>query len=177
MPARISRCSDASLRQTRPYDVDVEPSIDLIEMLRQHRDAIIGQAASVVELAHFHHYQAEPSLVRSRLDRLFDSLITSIETRDLTSIVAHSDEMGRERFAAGFDLSEVQGAINGLEEAMWRHIVAELAPERYAEALGLVSTALGVAKDSLARTYVSLASQTHAPSLDMKRLFAGTEGA
>jgi hypothetical protein len=44
------------------------------------------------------------------------------------------------------------------------------------ETLGLVSTILGAAKDALARKYVSLATNTHAPSLDMQALFAGTEG-
>ena len=159
-----------------PYDEGVQGSNDLVEMLRDRRDAIVGEAASLVQRAHLHHYEAEQPLVRSRLDHLFDSLIATLETRDLTSIVAYAEELGRERFTAGFDLSEVQGAINGLEEAIWRRILAEFEPERYAEALGMVSTALGVAKDALARTYVSLASQTHVPSLDMKRLFAGTEG-
>jgi hypothetical protein len=50
-------------------------------------------------------------------------------------------------------------------------------PDAYAEALGLVTTALGAGKDALARAYVSLASETHAPSLDLTPLFDGTGGA
>ena len=46
-------------------------------------------------------------------------------------------------------------------------------PDELARALGLVSTVLGAAKDSLARAYVSLASQTKAPSLDLSALFKG----
>ena len=45
--------------------------------------------------------------------------------------------------------------------------------QELARALGLVSTVLGAAKDSLARAYVSLASQTKAPSLDLSALFKG----
>jgi hypothetical protein len=46
--------------------------------------------------------------------------------------------------------------------------------DRLGQALGLVGTVLGAGKDSLARTYVTLATQTRAPSLDLRALFAGT---
>ena len=58
---------------------------------------------------------------------------------------------------------------------MWRQIVAEAAPDELAEATGLLSTVLGFGKDVLARTYVSLASQRHVPTLDLSAMFAGTQ--
>ncbi len=80
------------------------------------------------------------------------------------------------RFEAGYDLSEVQAAFNALEGATWSRILADLEAGDLAEALGLISTVLGAAKDALGREYVSLATHTRAPSLDLKALFAGTEG-
>ncbi len=47
-------------------------------------------------------------------------------------------------------------------------------PTHYAETLGHVSTILGAGKDALARRYVSLATDTRAPSLDLRALFTGT---
>jgi hypothetical protein len=91
-------------------------------------------------------------------------------------MIAHAQTIARERFASGFDLSEVQTAFNVLEEAIWRRILEGLPPVDYGEALGLVSTLLGAGKDALARTYVTLASKTKAPSLQLQHLFAGTEG-
>jgi hypothetical protein len=44
------------------------------------------------------------------------------------------------------------------------------------QTLGVVSTILGAGKDALAREYVSLATNAHAPSLDLRALFAGTDG-
>jgi hypothetical protein len=38
----------------------------------------------------------------------------------------------------------------------------------------LLTTVLGVGKDALARTYVSLASHEHVSSLDLRALFEGT---
>ena len=39
---------------------------------------------------------------------------------------------------------------------------------------GLVSTALGIGKDGLARGFVARATKTKAPSLDLRALFSGT---
>ncbi len=82
-------------------------------------------------------------------------------------------EVADDRFHAGYAIREVQIAINVLEESIWNHIVANVPPNELARALGLVSTVLGAAKDALARAYVSLASQTKAPSLDLSALFKG----
>ena len=51
-----------------------------------------------------------------------------------------------------------------------------LEPAQQAESLALVSTVLGAGKDRLAQTWVSLATSTQAPALDMAALFRGTEG-
>ena len=85
-------------------------------------------------------------------------------------------QIAAERFTSGYDLSEVQNAFNALEGAIWTRVFAALEPGQYAEALGLVTTILGAGKDALAREYVSLATDTHAPSLDLRALFAGTAG-
>jgi hypothetical protein len=91
-------------------------------------------------------------------------------------MVAYAEAVAEERFHAGYDLSEVQAAFNALEESIWTRAVAILAPGELAQTLGLVSTALGCGKDALARKYVSLATRTHAPSLDLRALFSGSEG-
>jgi hypothetical protein len=63
-----------------------------------------------------------------------------------------------------------------LEEAIWMQVLRHLPVTDYAEALGLVGTVLGAGKDSLARRYVSLASQTKTSSLNLQSMFSGTEG-
>ena len=57
---------------------------------------------------------------------------------------------------------------------MWRRVVAGVPSGELAEALGLLTTVLGVGKDALARAYVSLASHEHVSSLDLRALFEGT---
>jgi hypothetical protein len=107
---------------------------------------------------------------------LFERLVEAVSKRDLTTVIAYARAVARERFEAGYDLSEVQAAFNALEAAAWSRIIADFEADDLAEALGLVSTVFGAAKDALGRQYVSLATRTHAPSLDLRALFEGTDG-
>ena len=75
-------------------------------------------------------------------------------------MIGYAHEVADERFAAGYDLSEVQAAFNVLEAATWSRILDDLEPAQLAEALGLVSTVFGAAKDALGRRYVSLATKS-----------------
>ena len=85
----------------------------------------------------------------------------------------YAETVARERYEGGFDVFEVQTAFNVLEEATWRHVVASVDPAGLGEAIGVVATVLGAGKDTLARTYVALATKRHVPSLDLTALFRG----
>jgi len=119
-----------------------------------------------------HYAAAGEAETMARLDVLFDTLVAAVERRDLTEVLLYARRLAASRFAAGFDLEEVQVAINALEEAVWKRIFAEGTPDELGESLRLVSTVLGAAKDVLAQTYVSLASER--PDIDVAALFAGT---
>ncbi len=112
--------------------------------------------------------------VRRRLEALFDIVHDCLRSRRLDRVVRYSEQIAHERFNAGFGIGEVQTAFNVLEESMWHHVVAGVPTAELAESLGLLTTVLGVGKDALARTYVSLASHEHVSSLDLRALFEGT---
>jgi hypothetical protein len=144
----------------------------------EQRDAIVDGAEEALARSHARHYEAAGETeVRRRLELLFDRLLAGLRERDLGPMIAYAETLAEERFEAGYDLVEVQTAFNALEEASWQRVLADLDATEFADALGLVSTLLGAGKDALARRYVSLAANTHAPSLDLRALFAGTDGA
>jgi hypothetical protein len=148
---------------------------DVVAFLTGERGAILEAAEAGLARMHARHYEAaDTEEVRRRLALLFDQLVAGIAGRDLAPIVAYAEQVAEARYAAGYDLSEVQVAFNALEEATWSRVLATLDSSEFAEALGLVSTVLGAGKDALARRYVSLAANTHTPSLDLRALFAGT---
>lgn len=151
--------------------------MDLVKLLHDSADEILAAAGAAVERSHLKNYERDgKEHTHQRLKALFVLTTRAVKERNLGPMIAHAETIARERFASGFDLSEVQTAFNVLEEAMWTRIVKTLPPSEYNEALGLVSTVLGAGKDALARTYVTLASKSRSGSLDLHSLFAGTEG-
>ena len=150
---------------------------ELSRVLDRERSSIIAAAFESIRRCRTHYEVAGPEETQYRLEALYDEMCAALWRRDLGGIVAHARRLAAERFEAGYDLSEVQRAFNALEEATWSTLCAQLQPEQLALSLGLVGTVLGAAKDARAREYVSLASRTHAPSLDLRALFSGDAGA
>ena len=151
--------------------------MNLHQLLHEHSTDIIAEAQAAIGRAGLAHYEKSGSEhTHQRLKALYTLTAKAVKEKNLGPMIAHAETVARERFEAGFDLSEVQTAYNVLEEAMWMHVLKNLSPAELGEALGLISTVLGAGKDKLARTYVSLASRSKAPSLNMQSLFGGTEG-
>lgn len=149
----------------------------LVDLLQRNEPAILSESFDGMTRCRLIRYEAAGAEeMRRRLARLYALLLDAVSERDLEPVLAYAREIARQRFAEGIDLQEVQSAINVLEEAVWRRIVKEIPPDGLAEALGLVSTVLGVCKDTMASSYVGLATRRHAASLDLKRLFRGTQG-
>jgi hypothetical protein len=148
----------------------------LPELLHARSHDILTSAFESMRTVHATHYeQAGDEHLHQRLKALLTLLVRGIKERNLGPMIAHAESVAEERFTAGFDLWEVQTAFNVLEESVWRIVLKELPAQEYAEALGLISTVIGAGKDALARKYVSLATKTKSPALDMSRLFSGTE--
>ena len=61
-----------------------------------------------------------PLLVK---DLQINELTSAIGNRDLTPMVEYAQSVAAERFAAGYELAEVQTAFNALEEATWTRML------------------------------------------------------
>ncbi|WP_151083842.1 hypothetical protein [Nocardioides cynanchi] len=150
--------------------------MDLDVLLVQQRSDVLDEAFAGLKRSPVSHYDhAGDEFTRDRLGELFDLVLTALRDRRLGPVSAYCEGIAERRFAAGFDISEVQAAFNTLEEAMWRRVAAGVPPEELAESIGLLGTILGFGKDALARRYVSLATERRVPSLDLSELFEGTE--
>ncbi len=146
------------------------------DLLQNSMNEILAEATEAMARSHATHYmKAGDEHTQTRLKALYVLTMRGVKERNLGPMVAHVENIARERFVSGYDLWEVQTAFNVLEEAVWKRILKNLPPAEYAQALGLVSTVLGVGKDTLARRYVALATKEKAPSLNLQSLFSGTE--
>ena len=138
--------------------------VDTADRLRSERSAILAHAQTTAGLGPRY---ADPAQRALRLELLLDRVVAAVERRELSTLVDYARELARARFEGGFDIAEVQAAINALEEVVWREL-AEPAD------IAAVATALGAAKDALAAEYVRLAAGTRSLPVDVDALFSGT---
>jgi hypothetical protein len=131
--------------------------MNLIELLDSKAEEIINGASEAMKRAGMKHFDSDtPEQIRKRVTMLYHLTERGVKEKNLFPMVSYVEKMAEERFTAGFDLQEVQTAINVLEEYLWRYISEELPPAALADALRLVSSILGGTKDALARKYVEL---------------------
>ncbi len=148
--------------------------MNLIELLETKEAEMIEEALEKLECAHLRHYEAEGfEKSKERLIDLYELTVKCVKTRHLDEIISYAEHLAYKRYLADYDLREVQTLFNILEETLWTRIVNELPPSELGEALGLISTVLGAAKDKLATTYVALATKIKVQSLDLSELFKG----
>jgi hypothetical protein len=132
--------------------------MNLSKFLSSKRGTILSEATTSMSRAHFKHYDdSGVESIWDRLEKLYDLMVDAVKEENIVPVVNYSEKMAKDRFAAGYDLQEVQTAINMLEEVIWKQIIKNIPLEKQAEAIRLTATILGNSKDVLARTYVDLA--------------------
>lgn len=150
--------------------------MEITKLLEENNVEIIEESfKSMSKLKLKGYSKAGRDETKQRLNELYKKLLQCTKKKELIPILNYTDKIAKERYSAGFDIFEVQTAINSLESAIWNKIFKLTRPEKLAESLGVVSTVLGAGKDNLARTYVSLATKTKVPSLNLQSLFSGSE--
>jgi hypothetical protein len=146
---------------------------ELCAILRSEESSIVASVSAVIRRRRPRYDAAAPDEVARRVERLYDELVAAVSTRDFRGIVAYARELASERFITGYDLADVQVAVNALEEEVWGALARRLAPERLERRLAVVSTVFGAAKDVIAREYLALAVRARAPVVDVTALAAG----
>jgi hypothetical protein len=150
--------------------------MEITKLLEENNDLIIEEAfKSMSNLKLKGYTKAGGEKTKQKLNELYKKLIQCAKKKELIPILNYTEKIAKERYSSGFDIFEVQTAINSLEASIWNKIFKLTKPEKLAESLGVVSTILGAAKDNLARTYVSLATKTKVPTLNLQSLFSGSE--
>lgn len=150
-------------------------SLDVGAFLGAHRASILEHANAEVVGRHLPHYEAAGAEeTAKRLASLFDALVDAATESQLDPAFAYADRVGVERQQTGHDLSELQRAINALEEQVWHAVMEDAPADAQGYGLGVVSTILGAIKDRLACAYVSKAAAKPIHTLRIDELFRGT---
>ncbi len=121
-------------------------------------DRVVDEAVAELERRHTNDEASSPEMRRRHVRDLFRLVVKCMHDGEVEPIIASSHQLAADRFAAGFDIGEVQAEFNVLEEVLWRQVAVALSGDQRFEALELLNTVLGKGRDALARTYVALAS-------------------
>ncbi len=147
-------------------------AMDITLFLKNHSPEILTNAVNELSRSHLKSYdKATLETNRYRLKKLLELCIASVSNKNLLGMIEYSEKIARERYESGFDLHELHAAYNVLEESIWKKIIDTVEPADLGEYLGLISTVLGAGKETLALTYVSLASKIKSRTLDLSGIF------
>ena len=130
---------------------------ELRRIFRQHSQSLLDElTAQLADGSSYRYWKTDPQVLSQRCRLLAEALIRSTHqgTDELGEFVA---TVANIRFAEGFELEDLQRALRILEVAAWRIVVRHSSPESLVENLAALNTAMGHARDELAR-----ACQRHA---------------
>ena len=148
--------------------------MELSELFRSWEDDLVNEAVTELRHARLKSYLADgEEITRERVTKFIEKAMECFSLRRAEPMIEHAERISRERHAAGYDLSEVQTAINVIEEALWKRILSSVEPDELAHALGMVNAIFGMSKDVLARTYVSLATNRETPRKELDEILDG----
>jgi hypothetical protein len=151
--------------------------VALIQALEAHAQEIVDEAVELLAHRLNPPYQpVAPEVLKERLGKTMTTVITALKERTPLPVIEHGKRVAQARFHAGYQLEEIQTAFNALEETLWNFMVKEADAAHLAQDLAMVGSVIGAIKDELGRSYVALATQYHAPSINTSKLFAGPQG-
>jgi len=154
---------------------------DLRRILRENSRALADElAAQLTSRSTSHYREMDPRVLSVRCRMLVEALIRSTHEgpEHLGEFVAM---IAGGRLAAGFKLEDLQAALRILEVRAWLIVANGSTPESLKANLTALNTAIGYARDELARVCQAhahaAASSPRLPRLEVNELFRGTEPA
>jgi hypothetical protein len=118
-------------------------------------DKILFDATEFLVRSNLEHYnKLNPLTIRAKLGKLFYVVRECAERNDNEPVRKYVKEIAPSRFESGYELYEVQTAINILEECFWKNIIDKVDSSERMNALVKSHEILCAAKNVLARSYV-----------------------
>ena len=129
-------------------------------VLASAEERVVDEAVAVLaQRDQAYHHSSTAQECRRDMRQLFDLILCCVRKGRTEPIIMPSERIAAHCFAAGTDLTELQGSFDVLAEVLWPHLAGALAGEERLAALRLVNAIVGAGKDAQARTYVALAGR------------------
>ena len=137
----------------------------LSSFLGGNEEHIVNETTRCLRESDSEHYRGMETIdLRPRMAALFETFKGSVLASDPTAVQEFVAEVGRKRLRQGYDLGELQFAVNTMDVVVWktaREEFAELGACAF-DVLNRLSDAVGWAKDRLAVVCLDEALATEA---------------
>jgi methylmalonyl-CoA decarboxylase len=132
--------------------------VDASAVLASAEDRVIDEAVAALAQAGQAGRSPLPDGRRREVRQLFRLVLRCVRAGCAEPVIRPSEQIAAHCYAAGIDLAEIQGSFTVLAEVLWRQLAGGLASEQLVKALGLLTAITGAGKDTMARTYLALAT-------------------
>ncbi|HAX49253.1 MAG TPA: hypothetical protein PK605_08130 [Ignavibacteria bacterium] len=129
----------------------------LLELIHNQPELITKEATNSlirVQLPHYSKFRLEE--IQVKYSNLLLALTKCVETQNCNDMIGYMDLISDERFASGFEVEEIQIALNIFEEALWKNIRKYVDPKDHYASKKMVTTIVDKAKEELLNEYVTL---------------------
>jgi methylmalonyl-CoA decarboxylase len=133
--------------------------VDASAILASAEDQVIDEVVGALAQRGQGRESLLPDRSRRNARQLFRLVLRCVRAGRAEPIIRPSEQIAAHCYAAGIDLTEVQGAFNVLAEVLWRQLTGALDGGQLVQALGLLNLIVEAGKDATARTYVALATR------------------
>ena len=100
------------------------PVVEMSAVLATAEDRVVEEAAATLERRHqAHHHAVSPEERRRDVRDLFELVVQCVHEGRTEPIIASSQQIAANRFEAGFDIAEIQGTFNAVDEILGTHKV------------------------------------------------------
>jgi len=120
---------------------------------------VIDEAVAALAQAGQAGRSPRPDGRRREVRQLFRLVLRCVRAGCAEPVIRPSGQIAAHCYAAGTDLAEIQGSFTVLAEVLWRQLAGALAGEQLVTALGLLAAITAAGKDTMARTYLALATR------------------
>lgn len=132
----------------------------LLELCYNKPELILLESTETLTEWQLKHYKdVSPDNLVARFQRLFDAVVKCIETNRNDEMIKFMESVAAARYESGYELNEVQIAINTLEEVMWRKIYEFVDSDKQINAMKEVSRITCNAKQRILNEYALLSKE------------------
>jgi hypothetical protein len=129
--------------------------MSLIDLFEQYKDIILLEVTENMERVNLEHYEDDSEeKLRQKMARTYYVFKEAITKESFDPLKNYLERVGEERYASGYELYELQTALNILEECIWKQIDEKLPKKEQLDAFITITKYMSNAKLTLAKIYV-----------------------